>query len=82
MLILAPSDNYSNISASRTDIAGFVQEILSPSDVSLISANATPRSRSDLFETLLNESTAGDPRGGSYRKLVTGYFQSRKEDSE
>ena len=73
-----PSDNYSNISASRTDIAGFVQEILSPSDVSLISANATPRSRSDLFETLLNESTAGDPRGGSYRKLVTGYFQSRR----
>ena len=73
-----PTDDYSNISAFRTDIAGFVREILSPSDGSLISANATPRSRSDLFQTLLNESTAGNPRGGSYGKLVTGYFQSRR----
>ena len=73
-----PTDDYSNISAYRTEIAGFVQEILSPSDVSLISANATPRSRSDLFQTLLNESTAGNPRGDAYRKLVTGYFQSRR----
>ena len=78
-----PSTGYSgpedriSLGSFRNDISGFVQEILSPSDASLINVNATGRSRSQLFQRMFNQNSSTNvSRLRSYYNLVYGQYRN------
>ncbi len=78
-----PSTGYSgpedliSLGSYRDDISGFVKEILSPSDASLINVNATGRSRSQLFQRMFNENSSTNVfRLRSYHNLVYGQYRN------
>ncbi len=70
---------YASIQDFNNIISNFVQEILSPSDVSLISANETGLSRPELFSSLFTEGRMGSGLQGSlYGSVVQNNTRNRK----